>query len=90
MDNVLITWLEDCNQKRIPVGTDGKEEIESEGEGCVSKEILIRELEQIFRNLETAKQQIMDLDSNVERSMLETGICCYRKMYEEKKEATSV
>jgi hypothetical protein len=37
----------------------------------------------------------MDLDSNVERSMLvrrilENGISCYRKMYEEKKKATSV
>jgi hypothetical protein len=45
--------------------------------------------------LETVKQQITDLDPNVERSMLdgrtpENGISCYRKMYEEKKEATSV
>jgi hypothetical protein len=98
MENLLITWLEDCNQKRIPVGTTGtdeKEEIESEGEGCVSKEILIKELEQMFRNLEIVEQQIMDLDPNVERSMLvrrtlETGISCYRKMHEEKKKATSV
>jgi hypothetical protein len=49
----------------------------------------------MFRNLETLKQQIMDLDPNVERSMLvrptlENGISCYRKMYEEKKNATSV
>jgi hypothetical protein len=49
---------------------DEKEEIPSEGEGCVSKEILIKEFEQMFRNLETVKQQIMDLDPNVERSML--------------------
>jgi hypothetical protein len=38
MENLLITWLEDCNQKRIPIGTivtDEKEEIASEGEGCV-------------------------------------------------------
>jgi hypothetical protein len=55
MENLLITWLEDCNKKRIPtgnIGTDEKEEIASEGEGCVSKEILIKELEQMFRNLE--------------------------------------
>jgi hypothetical protein len=98
MENLLVTWLEDCNQKWIPIGTfgtDGKEEIESEGEGCVSKEILIKELEQKIRNLETVKQQIMDLDPNVERSILvrrtlENGISCYRKMYEEKKKATSV
>jgi hypothetical protein len=49
----------------------------------------------MFRNLETLKQQITDLDPNVERSMLvrptlEKGISCYRKMYEEKKNATSV
>jgi hypothetical protein len=42
MEKLLITWLEDCNQKRFPIGTidtDEKEEIASEGEGCVSKEI---------------------------------------------------
>jgi hypothetical protein len=48
----------------------------------------------MFRNSETVKQQIMDLDPNVERSVLvrrspENGISCYRKMYEEKKEATT-
>jgi hypothetical protein len=42
----------------------------------------------MFRNLETVKHQIMDLDPNVERSMLvrrtlENGISCYRKLYEE-------
>jgi hypothetical protein len=63
MEKLVITWLEDCNQERIPIGTigiDEKGEIASEGEGCVSKEILINELEQMFRNLETVKQQIMD------------------------------
>jgi hypothetical protein len=86
LENLLITWLENCNQKRISIGTigtDEKEEIASEGEGCVSKEILIKEHEQMFRNLETVKQ-IMDLDPNVERSMLarrtlKNGISCYRK-----------
>jgi hypothetical protein len=98
MENLSITCLEDCNQKRNPTGTTGtdeKEETVSEGEGCVSKEILIKELEQLFRNLETVKQQIMDLDLNLERSMLvcqtlENGISCYHKMYEEKKKGTSV
>jgi predicted RNA-binding protein with PIN domain len=73
MENLLIIWLEDCNKKRIPVGTigtDEKEEIASDGEGRVSKEILVKELKQMFRNLENVKQQIMDLDTNVERSML--------------------
>jgi hypothetical protein len=98
MENLLIIWLEDCNQKRIPIGTidtDEKEEIASEGETCVSKEILIKELEQMFRNSETDKQQIMGLNPNVERSMLvrrtlENGISCYRKMCKEEKKATSV
>jgi hypothetical protein len=49
----------------------------------------------MFRNLEAVKEQIVDLDPNVERSMpvrrtLESGISCYRKMYEEEKKATSV
>jgi predicted RNA-binding protein with RPS1 domain len=74
---------------------DEKEELVTEGDGCVSKEILIKELDQMFRNFETVKQQIMDLDPNVERSMLvrrnlENGISSHRKMYEEKKKATSV
>jgi hypothetical protein len=71
-----------------------KEEIASEIEGCVSKEILIKELEQMFRNLETVKHQIMDLDPNVERSKLvrralENAISCYRKLHDENKKATS-
>jgi hypothetical protein len=62
---------------------------------CFSKEILIKELQQMFRNLEHVKQQIADLDPNVERSMLvrrtlENGISCYRKLYEDKKKATPV
>jgi hypothetical protein len=66
---------------------DEKEEIASEGERCVPKEILLKELEQMLRNLETVKQQIMHLDPNVERSMLvrptlENGISCYRELYE--------
>jgi hypothetical protein len=51
---------------------DEKKEIVSEGEGCVSKEILIQEFKQMFPNLETVEQQIMDLDLNVERS---TPVC---------------
>jgi hypothetical protein len=72
-----------------------KEEIVSEGEGCVSKDILIKELKQMFRNLENVKQQIMDLDLDVERSMLvhqalQNGISCCRKLYEEKNKAASI
>jgi hypothetical protein len=58
MENLLITWLEDCNEKRIPIGTDEKEDIASEGEKCISKESLIKELEQTFRNLETGKNKL--------------------------------
>jgi hypothetical protein len=72
-----------------------EEEIASDGEGSVSKQILIKELEQMFRNLETVEQQIMALEPKVERRMLvhrtlENLISCYRKMYEDKKKATSV
>jgi hypothetical protein len=49
---------------------DERKEMASEGERCVSKEILLKELEQIFRNLETVKLQTMDLNSNMERRML--------------------
>jgi hypothetical protein len=53
------------------------------------------EYEQIWRNLETVKQQIMNLDPNVKRSMLfrrtlANGIICYHKLYESKNKATSV
>jgi hypothetical protein len=56
---------------------------------------VIKELEQMLRNLETVKQQIVDLDPNVERSMLvlralENRISCYRNLFEENKKATSV
>jgi hypothetical protein len=49
----------------------------------------------MFRNLGSVKQLIMGLVPNVERIMLirrtlEKGISCYRKMYEEKKKASSV
>jgi nickel-dependent lactate racemase len=49
----------------------------------------------MFQNLETVKQQIVDSNLNVERSMLvrwtlENGISCYRKLYEEKKKAAAV
>jgi hypothetical protein len=64
---------------------DKKEETASEWEGCVSNVILIKELEQMFRNVETVEHQIMDLDTNVERDMLvcwtlEIEISCYCKL----------
>jgi hypothetical protein len=37
---------------------------------ALDKEILIKKLEQMFRNLETVKQPIMDLAPNAERSIL--------------------
>jgi sugar-specific transcriptional regulator TrmB len=49
---------------------DVKEEIATYGENCISKEISLKKLEQMFQNLENVKQQIMDLDPNVERSVL--------------------
>ena len=72
-----------------------KEGTATEGEECVSEEISIKKLEQMFRNFETAKQQITDLDTNEERSMLlrrnlENEISCYIKFYGEEKTATTV
>jgi hypothetical protein len=34
---------------------DEKEEIVTEGEECISKEIMLKELKQMFQNLETVK-----------------------------------
>jgi hypothetical protein len=48
---------------------DKKEEIVSEGEVCLSVEILIQELQQMFQNLETVKQQIIDLYPNADWRM---------------------
>jgi hypothetical protein len=45
---------------------DDKVEMASEGERCVSKKMLLKELEQGFRNLETVKMQIKDLDQTME------------------------
>jgi hypothetical protein len=69
---------------------DEKGEIVTEGEACMSKENLLKELVQMFQNLGTFKQQIMDLDLNVERNMLVRqalgkGMSCCHKFYEEKK-----
>jgi hypothetical protein len=50
----------------------------------------------MFQNLKTVKQQILDLDPNVEKIMLvhrtpENRISCYHKLYEKKKKrATAV
>jgi hypothetical protein len=42
-----------------PQGASDKSvEIASEGEGCVSKEILVKELEQMFRNLVTVNTKL--------------------------------
>jgi uncharacterized coiled-coil DUF342 family protein len=49
---------------------DEKGEIASERDGCVWKEISIKKLEPMFRNLETVKQINMNLDPNVERGLL--------------------
>ena len=59
------------------------------------KEISIKELEQMFQNLENVKQQIMGLEASVERGMLvhwtlNNWIRCFRKCYEEKKKAKIV
>jgi hypothetical protein len=49
----------------------------------------------MFQTVETVKQQIMDLDPNVEKIMLvhqnqENEISCCHKLYDKKKKATTV
>lgn len=42
----------------------------TEGEECVSKEIWLKELKQMFWKLETLKKYVINLDPNVKRNML--------------------
>jgi hypothetical protein len=82
--------VESDKKKRKVITLDTILDIIKRFDNGQSKTILVKELEQMFRNLETVKQQIMDFDPNVERSMLfrltlKNGISCYRKMYEDKK-----
>ncbi|XP_023223840.1 tigger transposable element-derived protein 1-like isoform X1 [Centruroides sculpturatus] len=59
-------------------------------EDVVPKEITIKELDGIFHSLELLKQQVMDMDPDVNRSMhvcqgIESQFTCYRKIYSDKK-----
>jgi hypothetical protein len=66
-----------------------RDQIASESDGRVLKEILIKELQQMFQNLENVKQQSMNLDLNMKRILvcrnLENGIRSHHKLYEEKR-----
>jgi hypothetical protein len=94
MENLLTTWLEDCNQKRIPIGTNN---IMVKALGLFSslKENEFKGDTTIFSASRgwyekfNARTGMHNVKLTVRRT-LENGISCYRKMYEEKKKATSV
>ena len=57
----------------------------------VVKEITIKELEDLFQDMEKVKRRLMDIDPDVNRSMkvcrsLEDQLSCYCKIYCEKKQ----
>ncbi len=61
----------------------------------IAKHITVKELDEFFRDIESAKQKLMDMDPNLQRSMMvhrgiESQIDCYRKIYSEKKQSNSI
>jgi hypothetical protein len=94
MVNLLITWLEDCNQKRIPTGINN---IMGKALSLFSsfKENKFKGDTTIF-SASRGRFQKFEAGTGMRNAKLtvrrtpENGISCYRKMYEEKKEAASV
>jgi hypothetical protein len=94
MDNLLIIWLEDCNQKLIPIGTNNimvkalslfSSLKENKFKGDTAIFCASRGWFEKFK----ARTGMHNVKLTV-RQTLENGTGCYRKMYEEKKKATSV
>ena len=82
MDDVSLIELE--QQQAL------QEKYEDDCEEVV-KEITIKELEDLFQDMEKVKRRLMDIDPDVNRSMkvcrsLEDQLSCYRKIYFEKKQ----
>jgi hypothetical protein len=94
MENLLITWLEDCNQKRILVGTNNVRvkalSLFSSLKGNKFEgNTTICSVSRGFFEKFKARTGMHNVNLTVRRT-LENGISCFRKMYEEKKKATSV
>jgi hypothetical protein len=94
MENLLITWLEDFNQKRIPIGTnnimvDALSLFLSLKENKFKGDTTIFSASRGRFEKFKARTGMHNVKLTVRRT-LENGISCYRKLYEEKKKATSV
>jgi hypothetical protein len=94
MENLLITWLEDCNQKRISIDTNNimvkaLRLFSSLKENKFKGDTTIFSASRGWSEKFKARTAMHNVKLTVRRTS-ENGISCYRKMYEEKKKATSV
>jgi hypothetical protein len=94
MENRLINWLEDCSKTRIPIGTN-KIMVKALSLFSSLKEKKFKGDTTIFSASRgwferfKARTGMHNVKLTFRRT-LENGISCYRKIYEEKKKATSV
>jgi hypothetical protein len=94
MVNLLINWLDDCDQKRIPICTNNTM-IKALSLFSSFKENKFKEDTTIFSASRgrfgkfKARTGMHNVKLTVRRTV-ENGISCYRKMYEEKRKVTSV
>jgi hypothetical protein len=94
MENLLITWLEDCNQKRIPIDSNNimvkaLSLFSSLKENKFKGDTTIFSASRGWFEKFKARTGMHNVKLTVRRT-LENEISCYRKMHEEKKKATSV
>jgi hypothetical protein len=94
MENILISWLEDCNQKRITIGTNNTlvkafSLFSSLKENKFKGDTTIFSASRGWFEKFKARTGMRNVKLTF-RQTLENGISCYRKMYEEKKRAISV
>jgi hypothetical protein len=94
MENLLITWLEDCSQKRIPIGINNimvkaLSLFSSLKENKFKADTTIFSASRGWFEKFKARTVIQSVKLTVRRT-LENGIICYRKSYEVKNKATSV
>jgi hypothetical protein len=89
VENLLITWLEDCNQKRIPIGTNNimvkaLSLFSSLKENKFKGDSAIFSASRGWFEKFKARTGMHNVNLTVRRT-LENGISCFRKMYEEEK-----
>jgi hypothetical protein len=89
MENLLKTWLEDCNQKRIPIGTNNITVkaltlFSSLKEDKFKGDTTIFSASRGWFEKFKARTGMRNVKLTVCRT-LENGISCYRKMYGEKR-----